>query len=48
MKLSDINETVFQALTPEVQTQLIAADKADPLVAIAFIVMIIVLPFAIR
>ncbi len=41
MKLADINETVFQALTPEIQTQLIEADKTDPVIVGLFVLMMI-------
>ena len=41
MKLSDINETVFQTLSPEVQTAMIKAQETDPVLVIAFVVLML-------
>ena len=43
MKLTDINETVFQALSPEVQQTLIEADKADPLI-VGLVILMMLMP----
>ena len=42
MKLEDMNETVFQALSPEVQTALIEANQVDPIVAIAVVLLVLI------
>lgn len=42
MKLQDINTTVFQSLSPEVQSQLIASGDSDSLFILALIAMMFI------
>ena len=42
MRLQDINTTVFQSLSPEVQSQLIASGDSDSLFILALIAMMFI------
>jgi len=46
MKLQDINATVFQTLTPEVQNKLIEAqqnsDSMDPFIVLSFVALMMI------
>ncbi len=48
MKLSDINVSTFEKLSPEVQEQLISSQDMDPMILIAIVVIFVVPMFLMR